>query len=117
VNASQDLGRAGETKAADHYRNLGFKILDRNHTRPGGEIDLVVRRGRLLVFCEVKTRTSGRFGTPAEAVHPTKQARLRKLAAGWMREHHPGRVTVRFDVVSAMVRGDAIEIDHIENAF
>jgi putative endonuclease len=117
MNARNALGRAGEDLAARHYRRLGFKVVERNHRRPGGEIDLVLRRGRVLVFCEVKTRSSDRWGVPAEAVHPVKQERLRRLAAGWMTDKRPGRVDVRFDVVSAMVRDGRIEIEHIADAF
>jgi putative endonuclease len=117
MNARSLLGRAGEDLAARHYRRLGYKVVERNHRRPGGEIDLVLRRGRLLVFCEVKTRSSDRWGVPAEAVNPIKQARLRRLAAGWMSDNRPGPVDVRFDVVSAMVRGSGIEIEHIPDAF
>lgn len=117
MNARATLGRAGEDLATRYYRRLGFKIIERNHRRRGGEIDLVARRGRLLVFCEVKTRTSDRCGLPAEAVHPLKQQRLRRLAAGWMSEYRPGRVEIRFDVVSALVRDGRIELTHIPDAF
>jgi putative endonuclease len=79
-----------------------------------GEIDLIVARGPALVFCEVKARTTAAFGVPAEAVTPTKQARIRRLAARWLREEGPGRRTqVRFDVASLL--GGQLEI--IEGAF
>ena len=81
---------------------------------PIGEIDLVLRRGRLLVVAEVKARKSGAFGVPALAVTPTKQQRLRRLAAAWLAEHRVGRrVDVRFDVVA--ITGDAVDV--YENAF
>jgi putative endonuclease len=117
MNARGRLGREGEDGAADLYRRMGFKVLDRNHRRPEGEIDLVVRRGRLLAFCEVKTRSTDRWGLPVEAVSPIKQARLRRLAAGWMKDNRPGRVDVRFDVVSALVGKQGIELTHIPDAF
>lgn len=117
MNARSVLGRAGEDSAAAYYRRAGFRILERNHRRPGGEIDLVVRRGRLLVFCEVKTRSSDHWGAPVEAVNPVKQQRLQRLAAGWLSDHRPGRVEVRFDVVSAMVRAGRIDLTHIPDAF
>jgi putative endonuclease len=117
MNARGKLGRVGEERAARYYREHGFRVLERNHRRPEGEIDLVVRRGRLLVFCEVKTRSSDKWGIPAEAVTPVKQLRLRRLAAGWMSDNHPGRVEVRFDVISALVGTREIELHHLPDAF
>jgi putative endonuclease len=86
-------------------------VLDRNWRCREGELDLVVRRGRVLVFCEVKARSGTSFGMPAEAVSPSKQARIRRLAARWLAEHRgpPARspAQIRFDVA-------AILHDHLE---
>jgi putative endonuclease len=112
-----DLGRRGEDAACDVYRSLGFAIVDRNYRSGRGEIDLVARRGDSLVFCEVKTRGSGDWGLPSEAVDWAKQARLRKLAAAWMAARRPGYVDVRFDVVSVIVRGQELDVTHIPDAF
>jgi putative endonuclease len=111
------LGRNGEDLAADMYERQGFRILERNFRVAEGELDLVVRRGPLLVFCEVKTRTSDHWGAPAEAVAWRKQSRIRHLAARWMRERHCGRAEIRFDVVSIVVRNGSPEITHIAAAF
>jgi len=79
-----------------------------------GEVDLIVRRGRLFVFCEVKARTTDAFGVPAESVTRTKQARIRRLAARYLREAAPVRGReVRFDVVSVL----AGELEVLEGAF
>jgi putative endonuclease len=89
-------------------------VVARNWRCRDGELDLVARRGRTVVFCEVKARTSGAFGPPAEAVTGTKQARLRRLAARWLREQaRPGAGLVRFDVASVL-RGT---VEVIEGAF
>lgn len=89
-------------------------MLDRNWRTRQGEIDLVLRRDDLVVFCEVKTRTSTVFGEPFEAVTRTKQARLRRLAADWLRSAPgAGRYELRFDVAS--VRGATVEV--LEAAF
>jgi putative endonuclease len=109
---NQRLGAAGEEAAAAWYRARGYTVVTRNWRCREGEIDLVVRRGSLLVFCEVKTRTSDRFGTPAEAISYAKAARLRRLAARYLAEY-PWRAEVRFDV--ACVMGD--QLDVIEAAF
>ena len=95
----------------------GFRVLERNFRVPDGEIDLVVRRGPLLVFCEVKTRSSDRWGVPAEAVAWRKQGRIRRLATLWMRERHCGRAEIRFDVVSIVIRDGVPELTHIPAAF
>jgi len=109
------LGRAVEERAAEWYRDHGYEVVDRNWRCSDGEVDLVVvrRRDRLVVFCEVKARRSGRFGSAAEAVGRDKQARLRRLAARWLAEHR-GRVSgVRFDVAA----WDAGRFEVVEAAF
>ncbi len=89
-------------------------VVARNWRCGAGEIDLVARRDRLLVFCEVKTRSSGAFGTPAEAVTAVKQARVRRLAGRWLAvQPAAGGGRIRFDV--AAVLGGRVEI--LEAAF
>jgi putative endonuclease len=108
------FGQRGEDLAAEWYKRRGYTIVARNWRCPIGEIDLVMRRGRLLVVAEVKARKSDAFGVPALAVTPLKQQRLRRLAAVWLAEHRVGRrVDVRFDVVA--ITGDAVDV--YENAF
>ena len=117
MDARRTLGATGESLAADLYRKLGFTIVARNWRCNSGELDLVVASGKLLVFCEVKTRRSDYFGIPAEAVGYQKQARLRRLAAAWITENHPGPVDVRFDVVSVLVGEREPQITHLPDAF
>jgi putative endonuclease len=118
TNPRSVVGRNGENAAADFYCAAGYELLDRNWRVREGEIDLVVRRGATLVFCEVKTRRSDRFGTPAEAVTPRKQGRLRGLAAQWLAAHRTRAAVVRFDVADVRPdgRGGWI-VAVIENAF
>jgi putative endonuclease len=80
------LGKAGEDSAVAWYEARGYEVLARNWSCRDGELDIVLRHGRLHVFCEVKARSSGAFGLPAEAVGPLKQARVRRLAALWFAE-------------------------------
>jgi putative endonuclease len=117
MDARPELGRRGEDLAESVFRRLGFDIVQRNYRCKHGEIDLIARRGRSLVFCEVKTRRTDTCGTPAEAVGFRKQSRLRRLAAVWLADHAVGRVQVRFDVVSVIVRPDRSEVTHIPDAF
>ena len=111
------VGSRGELLAAEWYEGHGYEVVERNWRRREGEVDLIVRHGRTVVFCEVKTRTDDRFGTGAEAVVVPKQRRIRRLAARWLSELTPatGRalVEVRFDVVS--ITGGTVEV--IEAAF
>ena len=113
------LGDAGEDLVATWYTDAGYRVLDRNWRCREGELDVVVARDSVLVFCEVKTRRSTAFGSPAEAVTVTKQRRIRTLAMRWLDEHPAARArTLRFDVASVLAeRGTPPVIDVIENAF
>lgn len=106
------LGRWGESVVARHYESNGYVVLDRNWQVRGGELDLVLSRGDEIVFCEVKTRSTARFGTGFESVDGRKQRFLRRTAMGWL-DSHDRRGTLRFDVASVV--GPRIEV--LENAF
>lgn len=116
------LGAEGEARAARHLARQGYRIVARNVRAGGVEIDLVARRGRLIVFVEVKTRRSARFGPPELAVDPRKQARLVRGAGAWLAEHGRGVSRTRFDVVACEVGPDETgretwRLRHIPGAF
>ena len=119
ADARRVLGAAGEDAVAQWYTEAGYRVLDRNWRCREGELDLVVARPGFVVFCEVKTRSSTAFGSPAEAVTITKQRRLRTLASRWLSEHPDARAReLRFDVAAVLAaRGTAPVIDVIEGAF
>ena len=102
TGARQRLGARGELLAAAWYTARGYEVLDRNWRCSGGEIDLVLRNGQTLVVCEVKTRSSLLYGSPAEAVTGAKRVRLRRLAARWIMEHDVHAPNVRFDVAAVL---------------
>ena len=110
----QDLGRYGEAYAARHLVEGGMVLLDRNWRCTAGEIDLVLRDGPVLVVCEVKTRTSTRFGSPLEGVDQRKAARLRRLAARWLGEHPLRPREVRIDLVGVLLEpGRPAVVEHV----
>ncbi len=88
-------------------------VVDRNWRCREGEIDLVLTRARLLVFCEVKTRSSNAYGSPAAAVTLAKQMRLRKLGMRWIDAHQMRPSAIRFDVACVVGR----HVSVIESAF
>ncbi|MXZ51787.1 MAG: YraN family protein [Acidimicrobiaceae bacterium] len=110
--SKQARGAWGERKVARWYREAGYEVLDQNWRASSGELDLVLFRDGEIVFCEVKSRRSNRFGTAAEAVDRRKQLKIRSLAVQWL-QANDRRGRVRFDV--ATVTG--VEVNVIENAF
>lgn len=118
MRAKDAVGRYGEDVAVRHLEDAGLEIVARNWRCGEGEIDIVARERGALVICEVKTRSSDRFGVPAEAITRTKADRLRRLAFLWLQEHPAGGADVRFDVVSVTrSRVGAAVVEHLRAAF
>jgi putative endonuclease len=109
----RERGIAGEDIAAAWYLSNGYEVLERNWRCRQGELDLIVRRGAEVVFCEVKSRSTTMFGAPAEAVTHDKRQRIRHLAARWIQDSPVRPAQIRFDV--AAVLGNELEI--FEGAF
>jgi putative endonuclease len=97
------LGDFGEQLAADYLRDRGLQILDRNWRCKAGELDIVAADGAAVVGCEVKTRTSDRFGTPLEAITPDKAGRLHRLVQLWAVHHDFRYQRLRVDLVAVVV--------------
>ena len=113
ATAAHRLGARGEDRAARLYADAGYEILARNWRVPDGELDLVAGAPGLLVFVEVKTRSSDAFGHPAEAVTPAKQERIHRLAAQFCTTTGERRARHRFDVVAII----GPRIDVLEDCF
>jgi putative endonuclease len=110
------LGREGEDRAAKFLAKRGYRILERNYRTRSGEIDLIALDRGVVVFVEVKTRTSNAFGAPELAVTPQKQRRMLKAALGYMKYRKLHQVPCRFDVV-AISGAAGPEVELIQNAF
>jgi putative endonuclease len=123
------LGSLGERLAEAHLRRLGFSVVARNLRTRHGEIDLIAFDGHTLVFAEVKARRASARQRgiradqdPLAALRPRQRARLRRLAAAWLREHRDARPTadtIRFDAIGVVVDpgGTPLRIDHLEGAW
>ena len=107
------FGGQGEADARAFLEEKGIKVLEMNFRRPTGEIDIIARQRRTIVFVEVKRRSSLRFGRPAEAVDRAKQGHILRTAALYLQENGLEDSPVRFDVVEVLPG----EIRHIEGAF
>ncbi len=113
-----DVGRAGEAAALTHYRRAGYRVVARNWRCQLGELDLVVAKGSMLVFCEVKSRRAMGLGGPYEAVTWRKQRKLRTLAEAFLAVSGVPAPSIRFDVASVIIdQGGEPSLFVFENAF
>ena len=118
TSVRQAVGAYGERVASRYLEAAGLVVLARNWRCPAGEVDLILRDGPDVVFCEVKTRRGADFGTPAEAVTAAKVRKLRRLASEWLAETRVRPREVRFDVVAVRARPrGASAVEHIRGAF
>jgi putative endonuclease len=112
-----EIGALGEQLAAEHLTSLGLRIVARNWRCRWGELDLIAAdaAARTVVFVEVKTRTTDRFGGVAQAVTHQKVRRLRRLAGLWLAGQHGGWAAVRIDVIGVRIgRRRTPEITHLQ---
>lgn len=107
------FGGEGEAAARAFLERKGAKVLEMNYRRPTGEIDIVARQRDVILFVEVKRRSSLRYGRPSEAVNRTKQLHILRTAQLYLQEKRLSDAPVRFDVIEVLPG----EIRHIENAF
>jgi putative endonuclease len=118
-----ERGRVGEKIACRYLRRHLFSIIERNYNSRYGEIDIIAKRGELIIFVEVKARRDKSFGEPFEAVGPRKQAQIKRMAKMWLATHQRDPVlkdsVFRFDVISILLNEDneSVEFLHIKDAF
>ena len=107
------LGRVGETKAVEFLKKQGYTVLERNYKTRIGEIDAIVEKDGVIIFVEVKTRSSDEYGMPSEAVGYEKQRKYVKIAEEYLIKSKLTDKSCRFDVIEII--ND--EINHIIDAF
>jgi len=115
--ARQQLGIQGESIACDELEKLGYVIVERRYRSRFGEIDVVANDAGTVVFVEVKTKTDGSFGDPAEAVTAQKQRRLVSMAEEYAAYHRLDDTPCRFDVVAIDVSIAPIRVEVYKDAF
>lgn len=116
------LGAEGESRAAAYLEGRGYRIVARNVRSGGVELDLVATRGRCVVFVEVKTRTTERYGAPCEVVDPRQCRRIVRGAREWLRSHRVRAHRVRFDVIAWLAPARCVarerwHLTHVQDAF
>lgn len=111
-----ETGEQGEQLASQYLREKGYEIMTRNYRYQHAEIDLIAKKGKLLVFVEVKTRSNLNYGNPEEFVSYTKAKLVMKAAEHYIFSHN-WTYDIRFDVVAVTIAGTGQRINHIEDAF
>jgi len=113
-----NLGVQGEDLATDFFKTRGYTIPARNYRQKTGEIDIIARDGEVLVFIEVKTRSSLLFGQPYEAVTQKKQGQISRVALDYITRNKLHNQAMRFDVVSVLIPTNGkTEINHLPACF
>ena len=116
MKKAHKLGQKSEEIAAQFLAHKKHQILDRNWRWRKAEIDLISKHEYTLVFSEVKTRSSERFGQPKEFVSERKESLMKDAAEAYL-ELKNLDLEVRFDILSIVIKNEGIKIEHLENAF
>jgi putative endonuclease len=118
MRSAHDLGRAGETLAAEWLESRGWLVLNRGFRLGHKEIDIIARRGEVVAFIEVKTRASRGFGHPLAAITAAKRREIAQVAAAWIDRHASRTDTFRFDAIAILYDGAGPpSIEHVEDAW
>ena len=117
ADTRQQFGRQGEELAMAHLRKKGYKVIECNYRTRAGEIDIIARHKGCIVFVEVKTRRSGRYGHPKSAVTARKQRKISMVALEYLKKHRLMQASARFDVVTVQSANSENTVEIIPNAF
>lgn len=110
-------GREAEAAAAAWLEGQGYRVVDRNHRTPRGEVDLICDEGGVLCFVEVRSRASDEHGTPAESIGRTKALRVVRAAEEWALRNRALERPIRFDVVAVSLEDGRPSFELIRGAF
>jgi len=113
----QKFGKQGEALAEEYLKQKGFVILEKNYCYGHKEIDLIGKDGNTIVFIEVKTGRSTKFGTPEWWVSVRKQKNLIEAASGFIQKRNITDCDFRFDVLAITYKEREVNVEHIKNAF
>ena len=113
----QQLGKRSEDLACRELERRGYTIVERRFRTRCGELDIIARDAGVLVFVEVRARSSGRFGTPFESVTWQKRQRLSRMAASYLCIRRLSFVACRFDVVAVFERQGVTTVELVKGAF
>jgi putative endonuclease len=116
-NKQQKFGELGENLAVWYLKQNGYKIIEQNYRSRMGEIDIIAKDGKTIVFVEVKSRRSIRYGSPKWAVTPKKQRKISMVALHYLKATQQTDTKARFDVVAITSNQDEPQIEIVENAF
>lgn len=114
---NQEIGKLGENIVAQYLKQKGYVILDRNFEARQGEIDIIALDKDEIVFIEVKTRTSNKFGAPSEAVNKIKQKHMLQTIKYYLYIRNLSEEFVRIDVIEVYIKDNEYKVNHIKQAF
>ena len=112
----QEIGKLGEDIAVNYLKQKGYKILDRNFECRQGELDIIAIDKNEMVFIEVKTRTSNRYGTPSESVNKIKQKHMLQTIKYYLYTRNLNDEFVRIDVIEVYIKDNLYKVNHIKKA-
>ena len=113
---NRKFGIIGEKIAQGFLLNKGYDILETNFYTKIGEIDIIAKKDKCIVFIEVKTRTSLKYGTPAMAVNSIKRKHIKSVAKTFLHLHRMNNSEIRFDVIEVFINEGKCKVNHIEGA-
>ena len=116
-NKRQKFGKRSENLAVWYLKKIGYKIIEQNYRTPLGEIDIIAKEKKTIVFVEVKSRQSIRYGNPKWAVTPKKQRKISMVALQYLKSIRQTDAKARFDVVAITSNRDEPQIEIVKNAF
>lgn len=114
---NRELGQYGENIACKYLESKNYKILERNFSCKQGEIDIIAKDKNEIVFVEVKTRRSMKYGRPSEAVNKLKQKHILEVSKYYLYKNYLMSTALRFDVIEVYLEKQKVFINHIKKAF